>query len=101
MRLLFASLLLLSSAVMLSAADKLKVLIVDGQNNHKWDITTPVLKHALESSGAFTVEVSTSPPKGSPPEAWHAFKPDFTAYKAVVSNYNGEPWPLNVRDAFT
>jgi type 1 glutamine amidotransferase len=60
-----------------------------------------VLKHALESSGAFTVDVSTSPPKGSPPEAWHAFKPDFTAYKAVVSNYNGEPWPQNVRDAFT
>lgn len=101
MRPFIASLLLLASAATLSAADKIKVLIVDGQNNHKWDITTPVLKHALESSGAFTVDVSTSPPKGSPAEAWHAFKPDFTAYKAVVSNYNGEPWPQNVRDAFT
>ena len=101
MRTFIASLLLLASAATLSAADKIKVLIVDGQNNHKWDITTPVLKHALESSGAFTVDVSTSPPKGSPAEAWHAFKPDFTAYKAVVSNYNGEPWPQNVRDAFT
>lgn len=101
MRTYIASFLLLASAVTLSAADKIKVLIVDGQNNHKWDITTPVLKHALESSGAFTVDVSTSPPKGSPPEAWHAFKPDFTAYQAVVSNYNGEPWPQNVRDAFT
>jgi type 1 glutamine amidotransferase len=101
MRHFIASILLLGSAATLSAADKLKVLIVDGQNNHKWDITTPVLKHALESSGAFTVDVSTSPPKGSPTEAWHAFKPDFTAYKAVVSNYNGEPWPQNVRDAFT
>lgn len=101
MRTYIASFLLLASAVTLSAADKIKVLIVDGQNNHKWDITTPVLKHALESSGAFTVDVSTSPPKGSPPEAWHAFKPDFTAYQAIVSNYNGEPWPQNVRDAFT
>jgi len=101
MRQYIASFLLLTSAATLSAADKIKVLIVDGQNNHKWDITTPVLKHALESSGAFTVEVSTSPPKGSPAEAWHAFKPDFTAYQAVVSNYNGEPWPQNVRDAFT
>jgi len=101
MRTYIASFLLLASAVTLSAADKIKVLIVDGQNNHKWDITTPVLKHALESSGAFTVDVSTSPPKGSPAEAWHAFKPDFTAYQAVVSNYNGEPWPQNVRDAFT
>ncbi len=101
MRPFIASFLLLASAATIAAAEKIKVLIVDGQNNHKWDITTPVLKHALESSGAFTVEVSTSPPKGSPPEAWHAFKPDFAAYKAVVSNYNGEPWPQNVRDAFT
>jgi len=101
MRFFIASILILASAATISAAEKIKVLIVDGQNNHKWDITTPVLKHALESSGAFTVEVSTSPPKGSPPEAWHAFKPDFAAYKAVVSNYNGEPWPQNVRDAFT
>ena len=92
---------LVFAAVSLQAADKLKVLIIDGQNNHKWDITTPVLKDALESSGAFTVEVSTTPPKGSPAEAWHAWKPEFTGYQAVVSNYNGEPWPQNVRDAFT
>ncbi len=91
--------LCLSSAAL--AADKINVLIIDGQNNHKWDVTTPVLKNALESSGAFTVEVATTPPKGSPAEAWHAFKPNFAAYKAVVSNYNGEPWPQNVRDAFT
>lgn len=101
MRPLFASLLVVFHAATLCAADKLKVLIVDGQNNHKWDITTPVLKHALESSDAFEVEVSTTPPKGAPKEAWHAWKPEFTGYKAVVSNYNGEPWPQNVRDAFT
>lgn len=101
MRFFLVPLFLLSSAVMLSAADKIKILIVDGQNNHKWEITTPVLKHALESSGAFTVDVSTSPPKAAAPEAWDGFKPDFSAYQAVVSNYNGEPWPQPVRDAFT
>ncbi len=85
----------------LHAADKLKVLIVDGQNNHKWDITTPVLRHALESSGAFSVDVSTTPAKGLPKEAWNAWKPVFTDYQAVVSNYNGEPWPEAVRAAFT
>lgn len=82
------------------AADKLKVLIVDGQNNHKWDITTPVLKHALESSGAFEVTVSTTPPKGAPATAWETWKPDFQAFAAVVSNYNGEPWPQPVRESF-
>ncbi|MBL9131190.1 MAG: ThuA domain-containing protein [Verrucomicrobiaceae bacterium] len=101
MRPLLASLLVLTHAAALCAADKLKVLIVDGQNNHKWDITTPVLKNALESSGVFEVEVSTTPPKGAPKEAWHAWKPEFTSYKAVVSNYNGEAWPEGVRDAFT
>jgi type 1 glutamine amidotransferase len=46
----------------LHAADKLKALIVDGQNNHDWKRCTPVLKWALEDSGRFTVEVSTTPP---------------------------------------
>lgn len=83
-----------------SAADRLKVLIIDGQNNHKWDITTPVLKDALEGSDAFTVEVSTTPAKDAPVEAWKDWHPDFTQYAAVVSNYNGQPWPEAVRAAF-
>lgn len=44
------------------AADKLKVLIVDGQNNHDWKGATPVLKWILEDCGRFTVAVSTTPP---------------------------------------
>ena len=91
---------LLSLTLANSPQPKLKALILDGQNNHKWDITTPVLRHALESSGAFTVAVSTTPPKGAPKEAWATWKPDFTAYDVVVSNYNGETWPDSVRTAF-
>lgn len=91
--------LLVAAFASLNAADTLKVLIVDGQNNHKWDITTPVLKHALESSGAFTVAVSTTPAKGAPKEAWDGWKPVFGDYQAVVSNYNGEAWPEAVRNA--
>lgn len=91
--------LLVAAFASLNAADTLKVLIVDGQNNHKWDITTPVLKNALESSGAFTVAVSTTPPKGAPKEAWDGWKPVFSEYQAVVSNYNGEAWPEAVRNA--
>jgi uncharacterized protein len=94
---LFAVLL---TVVLAQSEARLRVLIVDGQNNHKWDITTPVLKHALESSGAFSVEVSTAPPKGSDLEAWAAWNPKFTDYAAVVSNYNGEPWPEKVQLAF-
>jgi type 1 glutamine amidotransferase len=79
---------------------KLKVLILDGQNNHDWKSTTPVLREALEASGAFSVAVSTSPPAKAKPEDWAAWKPDFAAHDAVLSNYNGEMWPDPVRQAF-
>ncbi len=95
---------LLAVLAVFSLADtppaKLRTLILDGQNNHKWEITTPVLRHALESSGAFTVTVSTTPPKGSPAEAWDTWRPAFSDYDVVVSNYNGEDWPEPVRAAF-
>ena len=42
---------------------KIKVLIIDGQNNHNWKATTPHLKKVLEDSGRFTVDVATSPAK--------------------------------------
>jgi type 1 glutamine amidotransferase len=64
-------------------------LIVDGQNNHDWKKTTPVMRAALESTGRFTVDVATSSPGK---EGLDAFKPDFSKYQAVLSNYNGLPW---------
>ncbi len=79
---------------------KMKVLIVDGQNNHKWEITTLVLKHALEETGVFAVSVSTSPGKGAPSGEWDAWRPRFADCSVVVSNYNGELWPEPVRRAF-
>jgi type 1 glutamine amidotransferase len=80
-----------------SAASKMKALIIDGQNNHAWKETTPVLKKLLEETGRFEVEVSTTPPKGGD---MSVFKPDFKPYKLVVSNYNGEPWPAETQAAF-
>lgn len=44
-----------------------KVLLIDGQNNHAWVETTPVLKAILEHSGSCQVTVSTTPP--GPPKA--------------------------------
>jgi type 1 glutamine amidotransferase len=116
------------------SADKLKALIIDGQNNHQWPTTTPVMKWALEKSDRFTVEVSTSPesgpkapraPKDPTPEQttafeaakakyqqdkqafeqkkadlWKTWHPKFAAYDVVISNYNGELWPDEVRAEF-
>ncbi|YCM44835.1 ThuA domain-containing protein [Verrucomicrobiaceae bacterium 227] len=78
----------------------LKVLILDGQNNHDWQSTTPVLKDALESNSRFTVDVSTSPAPKATDEEWANWRPDFAKYDLVVTNYNGEMWPGEVRDSF-
>ena len=79
------------------AAKPLKALILDGQNNHKWEQTTPVMKEILEETGLFSVEVATSPPKGSNMES---YRPKFSDYDVVVSNYTGDAWPEKTRKDF-
>ena len=45
----------------LHAADKLKALIVDGQNNHQvWPKSTIMMKQYLEDTGRFVVEIRRS-----------------------------------------
>ncbi len=83
----------------LGSEPKIRVLIVDGQNNHNWRAMTPPMKTDLEHSGRFTVDVVTTPPAKSPKEAWESFRPDFTKYDVVLSNYNGEAWPEAVQKA--
>jgi type 1 glutamine amidotransferase len=81
-------------------AEKINVLLIDGQNNHKWQETTPVLKEMLTKAGVFNVEVLTSPGAKDPKEAWDKFKPDFAKHKVVLMNYTGTPWPDEVNKAF-
>ena len=90
-------LLLLLLAPVQAAERPLKALIIDGQNNHKWQETTPVLKKLLEETGLFTVDVATAPPKSS---ELGGFLPKFADYAVVVSNYNGDTWPPAIRAAF-
>lgn len=107
------SVLLLSCFAVVGLAEKenkneqalIKVLIIDGQNNHKWEKTTPILQEIYEESGRYEVEVSTSPRKPrknkrSNPKEWKKWRPDFSKYDVVVSNYNGEMWPEEVRADF-
>lgn len=84
------------------AADSkpVRILLLDGQNNHNWKATSPVLKQAFEACDRFSVDVYTSPEKGATQEAWSQWNPAFSAYDVVVSNYNGQLWPDNVRAAF-
>ncbi len=83
--------LLLASVGLCAAAKEvpISVLIVDGQNNHNWQQTTPLIRQTLEGCGRFVVDVVTSPPTGA---EMSEFRPKFADYDVVVSNYNGDPW---------
>ena len=106
-----------------SAQDKIKVLIIDGQNNHTaWPKTTVMMKQYLEETDRFTVDVQRtkftwkggnllkefplddgktyedlSKPKPDPD-----FKPDFSKYDVVLNNFgfNAAPWPAETNHAF-
>lgn len=77
--------------------DKISLLIVDGQNNHNWKSTTPVMKKALEACGRFQVNVATSPAGG---QDLSGFRPEFKKYDVVLSNYNGDLWSEETRADF-
>jgi type 1 glutamine amidotransferase len=101
-----AALAVLVAAGALQAAPakdaKLRVVIIDGQNNHNWKATTPVLRQILEDTGRFTVDVSTSPARGGKPAESNgtvSFPPDLSKFDVVLSNYNGEPWPADFNNA--
>ena len=76
---------------------KYKALIVNGQNNHKWEVSSPVLKQILENSNMFTVDVAASPAKG---ENMESFTPNFSKYDVIVLDYNGDSWPEVTNKAF-
>lgn len=99
-----------------NAANKLKALIVDGQNNHAvWPKSTIMMKHYLEETGLFDVDVARSgflwkwereqawlplaaageSQKRDQPEADPDFAPDFSTYDLVVSNFGWQAaqWP--------
>ena len=104
-------------------AEKISVLIVDGQNNHgAWPKTTMMMKSCLEETGKFDVDVYRThftwngkellkefplddgktyedlPKAKSDPD----FKPDFSKYQVVISNFGhgAEPWPESTQAAF-
>lgn len=106
-----------------SKKEKIKVLIVDGQNNHDvWPKSTIMMKQYLEETGLFTVDIARSnfiwksnreqsylgladvgqkevvkEPKTDP-----NFKPNFNKYAVVVSNFGWKAadWPKETQKSF-
>jgi type 1 glutamine amidotransferase len=72
-------------------------LLVTGQNNHNWQVSSEVLKQILENSSLFSVDMAVSPASG---EEMSAFKPVFADYDIVVLDYNGDSWPEETKTSF-
>jgi type 1 glutamine amidotransferase len=97
-----SALLLTGLAIAPAMADErdtsktIRVILIDGQNNHNWRATSPWLKQILEESGRFSVDVSSNLRTGDKPgsiEKTVSFPPDLTKYDVLLSNYNGASWP--------
>ena len=74
---------------------QIKVLLVDGQNNHDWKRCSPVMIDTLKATGRFSIERATI----SKAEV-AAFNPDFKKYDVVLSNYNGASWTKKTEESF-
>ena len=103
------------------APAKIKTLIIDGQNNHgHWPKTTVMMKQYLEDTGLFTVDIERTAftwqgaklieqyPIGKKttaekkPKADPNFKPDFSKYQVVITNFGwgAAHWPQETKDSF-
>src|SRR5436190_21964238 len=88
------------AAVAAPAAPPIMAMILDGQSGgpyHAWQQVTPVLKKQLEDTGLFHVDVATSPVSTGD---FSNFKPDFTKYQVVISNYDAPDWPADLKASF-
>jgi len=103
-------------------AKKIKVLIVDGQNNHEvWPKSTIMMKQYLEETGLFVVDIDRTcftwmaerekaflPLAGvgetqnlKEPKTDPDFSPKFKKYNVVISNFGWKAadWPVSTQKA--
>lgn len=106
-----------------TSREKIRTLIVDGQNNHvQWPKITYMLKQEMEATGLFTVDVERSAFTWNGDEYLEDFaidgmsktnaldkpqpdpnySPDFSKYDLVVTNFgwNAAPWPKATQKNF-
>src|ERR1035437_6475887 len=72
---------------------KIRVLIVDGINNHDWKTATHGIVEILARTGLFAVDVSTTPPREAAPAAWDTWRPAFARYDVVSTTSTAATQP--------
>ena len=100
--LLASALVLLASLTPgnLLAAEKIKVLVLDGpQRSHKYLDTTPVLKQILEKIAHFEIDHSRSSPEECKDGS---YQPEFDKYDVVIMNegFGAADWPKATQKDF-
>lgn len=72
-------------------------VIITGQNNHNWPVSSQAIKLILDNTGMFETDIAVSPARG---EDMSSFLVDFSKYKFVVLDYNGADWSEPMQQAF-
>lgn len=81
----------------ISAQKSINTLILTGQNNHNWPVSSVAIKQILENSGQFQVDILISPEKG---KDMSDFIVNFSPYTLVILDYNGDHWPEETKKRF-
>ena len=90
--------IILAAVLITSCSRKpLPGVIITGQNNHNWPVSSEAIKLMLDNSGLFRMDVAVSPSAG---EDMSSFSVDFSKYRFVVLDYNGDRWPESMDNAF-
>ncbi len=95
--LLFVTVAYLGSAQGQDRAGLLEAMVLTGQCNHGWEVSSAHYKSILEQTRLFQVDLVTSPPKGAD---MSTFDPQFAAYDLVLLEYYGDDWPKRVQESF-
>ena len=101
MRKSLASVAVAIAVTVAGAATPIRVMLLDGANNHDWKSTSPVIRKILEEPGIFTTKTVTVDNADVA-----SFKPDWSQFDVVVLNYNtgiggdAPEWPADTKRSF-
>lgn len=88
--LLFITSILIAFLTSCNNSEVIKTLIITGQGEHNWMVSSEAVKQILDETSLFSSKVILTPPKG---EDMSGFNPKFSRYKLVVIDYEGDAWP--------
>ncbi|MCU0457448.1 MAG: ThuA domain-containing protein [Bacteroidales bacterium] len=74
----------------------IKTLIITGQNEYNWMVSSEAVKNILDETGLFSTKLLLTPPSG---EDISVFNPNFSKYELIVVDYHGAAWPEKTSDA--